>query len=230
MKILIATPAYAGQVCADYTESLLYTCMMLSSLKIEYQVKFIKHQIVTRARNMLSSIFLDDESFTHMLFIDADIVWHPLEVKKLIDHDLECVIGVYPNKRYFWEGDKLILKPSSAFDKLNSKLDNEEEESVNMLDNNLIKIKYAATGFMLLKRAALERIKDDVDSFFLPGGNGEPILLHNYWDCKVVDHDYLTEDFHFSYLFNKNGGKIYADKSINLKHIGPHIYGELLKE
>ena len=111
-----------------------------------------------------------------------------------------------------------------------SKLNNEDEESVNILDDNLIKIKYAATGFMLLKRAALERIKDDVDSFFLPGGNGEPILLHNYWDCKVVDHDYLTEDFHFSYLFNKNGGKIYADKSINLKHIGPHIYGELLKE
>ena len=48
-------------------------------------------------------------------------------------------------------------------------------------------------------------------------------------DCNVVDNDYLTEDYYFSYLFNKNGGKIYADKRIQLKHIGMHEYGELIK-
>ena len=114
MKILIATPAYGGQVYSKYTESLLSTCLMLNSLNIEYEVKFINHQIVTRARNMLSSVFLRNESFTHMLFIDADIVWNPIEVKKLIDHNLECVIGLYPNKNYHWKENNLKLLPSSV--------------------------------------------------------------------------------------------------------------------
>ncbi|MBI96700.1 hypothetical protein CL656_06115 [bacterium] len=216
MKILIATPAYGGLVHAGYTESLLNTCMMLSSCGIGYEVKFIENQIVTRARNMLSSIFLKHTTFTHMLFLDADVVWNAYDVKKLIDHNLECVIGIYPNKQYYWSNGKLLLLPSSGIFKPQTKI-----------KPNLIKIKYAATGFMLLKREALERIKHEVETFILPGSDGEKITLHNYFDCKVIGDEYLTEDYYFSYLFNKNGGEIYADETIKLKHIGPHKYGEL---
>ena len=35
-------------------------------------------------------------------------------------------------------------------------------------DNHLFEIEKAVTGFMLLNKAALERIKNDVDYFFLP--------------------------------------------------------------
>ena len=83
---------------------------------------------------------------------------------------------------------------------------------------------------MLLKRNALEKIKNDVEIFCLPGSQNETIKLHNYFDCKVVDNDYLTEDYYFSYLFNKNGGEIFADETIKLKHIGPHEYGELINK
>lgn len=217
MKILIATPAYGGQVYTGYTESLLYTCMMLNNIGIDYQVKFIGNQIVTRARNMLSSIFMRDKTFTHMLFLDADVVWNPLDVKKLIDHDMECVIGVYPNKKYYWNGDSLILNPSSVI-----------EKPIKRKKNNLVKVKYAATGFMLLQRKALERIQYDVETFILPSGD-KNITVHNYFDCAVVDNDYLTEDYYFSYLFHKNGGEIYSDETIRLLHIGPHYHGELLK-
>lgn len=216
MKILIATPAYGGQVCANYTESLLYTCKFLDKLQIEHEIKFINNQIVTRARNMLSSIFMENKSFTHMLFIDADIVWNPLDVKKLIDHNLECVIGIYPNKQYKKKNDKLFLLPSSkVYQPFECK-------------DNLVRIEYGATGFMLLKREALERIQNDIETFNLPSGkDGEMIKLYNYFDCKVINNDYLTEDYYFSYLFNKNGGIIYADRTIHLRHIGAHEYGEL---
>ncbi len=222
-KVFIATPAYGGNVCSAYTESLLYTCMLLSRHNIEFELKFINNQIVTRARNMLSSLFMDNNSFTHMMFIDADIVWQPKHVLMLIQHDLECTIGIYPNKSYSWNGDKLGLNPSSVIDNTST---NENDDKYNP---NLIRIKHGATGFMLLKKSALIRIQDDVETFILPGSNGEPIKLYNYFNCKVVDNDYLTEDYYFSHLFNKNGGKIYADKRITLHHIGTHRYGELLK-
>jgi choline kinase len=217
MKILIATPAYGGQVYSRYTESLVYTCFFLKMNNIDFELKYINNQLVTRARNMCSSIFLEDKTFTHMMFIDADVVWQPQDVKKLLDHDKECVIGVYPNKEYFWQQDNLSLAPSSVI------------ENPNEITEGLVKVKYGATGFMLLARNALERIKDKVETFFLPGSNGEQVELHNFFDCKVVDHDYLTEDYYFSYLFNESGGQIYADTSISLTHLGTHEYGSILK-
>ena len=214
ISILIGTPAYNGMCCTQYTESLIYTIALLSQFNVKFEVKFINNQIVTRARNMLCSLFMADDSFTHMLFIDADIKWHPYDVIKLLNHDLECCIGVYPNKAYYKVNNILILKPSSILGKTSE-------------NNNLEKISRAATGFMLLKKSALIRIQDSIETFYLPDNNGKNILLYNYFDCNVVDKDYLTEDYYFSYLYYKNGGEIWADKSIKLIHIGNHNYGEL---
>jgi choline kinase len=214
-NILLATPAYGGNVCARYTESLVQTCELLKSMNIKYTLKFINNQLVTRARNMLCHLFMKDERFTHMMFLDADVVWNPVDIVKLITHEKECVIGVYPNKMYYWENDKLILYSSSKL--LPHKRSGE-----------LIEVERAATGFMLLTKPALKRIEKDIDTFKLPSGP-DIETLYNYFDCNVVDHDYLTEDYYFSYLFLKNGGKIYADTSITLLHIGNHEYGVLLK-
>lgn len=215
IKILIGTPAYAGQCYTGYTESLLYTMMLLSQYNIKATVKFVNNQLVTRARNMICSIFMNDDSYTHLLFIDADIKWSPEHVLMLLEHDLECSIGIYPNKQYYKINGNLILKPSSSI--INPHIEK----------GTLIKVNKAATGFMLIKKSALIKIQNDVETFYLPGDNGD-ILLHNYFDCKVVDNDYLTEDYYFSYLLNKNHGEIWADKRIKLLHIGTHNYGELI--
>lgn len=216
INVLIGTPAYGGMCCTAYTESLLYTTMFLSQKNINFQVKFINNQIVTRARNMICSIFMEDDSFSHLLFIDADVQWSPEHVMMLIEHDLECVIGVYPNKQYYKINGDIKLNPSSVFAK------------PNMEKDNLIKIDKAATGFMLLKKSALIKIQKDIDTFILPNSEKKDIVLYNYFDCNVVNNNYLTEDYYFSYLFNKNGGEIWADIRIVLGHIGSHTYGELI--
>lgn len=218
-RLLIATPAYNGQVSSKYTESLLMTCLLLSKHNIEFQIKFINNQIVTRARNMLSHLFMKGD-FTHMLFIDADIVWNPDDVLKLLSHNEECVVGIYPNKAYHInsESNKASLMPSSKIC-----VSNESK------GHYLQRLEYAATGFMLLRKAALQRIELDVDTFYLPNSSSDSesnlSKLYNYFDCNVVDENYLTEDYYFSHLFNKNGGKIFFDKRINLIHIGNHEYG-----
>ena len=221
INLLIATPAFGGNVCSDYTKSLLFTCILLSQKGIQFDVQFINNQLVTRARNMLCSIFMNNEQYTHMIFIDADVVWDPRHVLMLLEHDLECVIGVYANKGYYWKDGKLTLNPSSQF------------ESNAMLmapppNKHLVRISLAATGFMLFKKSALLKIQNDVETFYLPK-NGNKELIYNYFDCRVVDQAYLTEDYYFSYLFRKNGGEIFADNRIVLGHIGPHEYGSLLK-
>lgn len=79
-------------------------------------VGLCNNQIVTCARNMLSHLFMKGD-FTHMLFIDADIVWNPDDVLKLLSHNEECVVGIYPNKTYSInsESNQLTLMPSSKY-------------------------------------------------------------------------------------------------------------------
>ena len=222
IHLLIATPAFGSQIYTPYVESLIQTCGLLSVKNIRWSVKFINNQLVTRARNMLSSMFLENKDFTHMIFIDADIMWNPIDILKLLSYQLECVVGVYPNKGYFWKDDKLIMQPSSRFMKTTN-----VQELKHPIHSNLIKMNQVATGFMLLTKSALLRIKHEVDYFYLD--NNKDTKIYNYFDCNVVNHDYLTEDYYFSYLFNKNGGEIYADMTIKLMHFGPHGYGSLIK-
>lgn len=214
-KILIGTPAYAGQCYTAYTESLLDTIKLLENRGIETSIKFINNQIVTRARNMICSIFMEDDSYTHLLFIDSDIKWNPSDVLLLLEHKKECVIGIYPNKKYYRGNGILKLNPSSVF--YNPMIEKD----------NLVKVKLAATGFMLIEKSALKRIEKDIDVFCLPAGNDKIEFLYNYFDCNVVDMNYLTEDYYFSYLLYKNNGEIWADNRINLYHIGTHAYGEI---
>jgi len=214
LNIFIATPCYNGQVYASYTESLINTIHMFYAMNIKFNVHFIKNQIVTRARNMLSHIFLQEENkYTHMMFIDADVVWEPKHILWLLEHNKECVIGIYPNKRY--DASYNLCSSSQAKTPIEIK-------------NNLFEVKYAATGFMLLNKNALERIKDKIDFFYLPSGNSDKkqLKIYNFFDCNVVNHDYLTEDYNFSNLFNESKGTIYADSRIRLKHCGTHEYSQ----
>lgn len=208
LNILIATPCYNGQVYASYTESLLNTTIIFNKLGIKYTVQFIKNQIVTRARNMLTYNFLEEEhNFTHLLFIDADVVWQPQDIMFLLEHDKEITIGIYPNKAY---DSNYNLQPSSVIKNHN-------------IVNNLLEVKYAATGFMLIKKCVFNKIKKNVEQFYLPRGD-EKVNVYNFFDCNVVNGDYLTEDYYFSHLYNQTGGTIYADIRIKLKHLGTHEY------
>ena len=88
-----------------------------------------------------------------------------------------------------------------------------------------MEIKFAATGFMLISREALLELAPHVETYAYPFMGNRAAVFHNFFDCAVVDNDYLTEDYHFSHLLRKNGQQIFADMRIQLKHIGPETYG-----
>jgi hypothetical protein len=40
----------------------------------------------------------------------------------------------------------------------------------------------------------------------------------------------LSEDYHFCELWKKEGGRIFADPTIELRHVGQHVYaGDLMR-
>lgn len=210
--LFIGTPCYGAQVSCNFTRSLIATIELLKSQHINVIVHFLPNQIVTRARNLLADYFLKSHC-SHLLFIDADIEWKPEDVLKLIRHDKELGVGLYANKAYVGiKKDPNLFKNiqySSTF------FDNGHT----MSPNNLLEIKHGATGFMLIKRCVFDTVREKTDEFLYSN-----VKMNDYFPCKVVDNDYLTEDYAFCQMWRETGGKVWADMSICLNHEGWHSY------
>ena len=103
--------------------------------------------------------------------------------------------------------------------------------NVNFMDrtlqiaNNLTKVRHIATGFMMFKRELLTTMHlaypetkyvDDV-GFLSPE---ECDFSYALFDCGIDEGHYLSEDWLFCDRWNKIGGDIFIDVSIDLTHTG----------
>ena len=247
--LIILTPCYNSSMYVTYTESLLQTMFMCKDLGINATVHFCRNDsLVSRARNNLIAKAMSIPTATHFLFIDADITWSPFDILKLLVADKHIVGGIYPIKNY--EFDKLAANPNAVNDifarknksQLKDAFSNKEYLQTNMvryninyvsnmleIENNLTKVKHLATGFMLIKRSVIEvmskafpqtKYVDDVN--FLSGKEND--FAYALFDCGVEDNHYLSEDWMFCRRWQKMGGSVYADITINLDHTGVETY------
>ncbi len=249
VKVCLLTPCY-GSVCfVNYVICLMKTKELLEKYNIELKIEFCKgDSLVSRARNNLIAKAMSESTVTHILFIDNDITWNPVNVIKLIIADKPLVGGVYPLKNYKWEKlskDKDFVK-KTIDKKNNSMLKNVMDDdlliqhslleyNINYVTNtikinrNLTEVRHIATGFMMIKRGVIEKMfqafpntkyTDDV-SFLEPNENEFAYAL---FDCAVEDGHYLSEDWLFCNRWTNLGGKIFIDVSINLTHTGIEDY------
>ena len=58
--------------------------------------------LITRGRNKMVIRFLEDESLTHLFWIDSDIASPPQQVCRLLLADRDVCAGVYPMKSINW--------------------------------------------------------------------------------------------------------------------------------
>jgi hypothetical protein len=243
--LVILTPCYNSTVFVSYMESLIQTFAMCKEFGLRMKVHFCKNDsLVSRARNNLVAKAMTDKNMTHMLFIDADITWDPIDIIKLILADKGVVGGIYPIKNYNWgnfsEDPDFVRKIMAK--KQNSQLNNmmtdlqflktnmvkynvNYESSVLNVTNNLAKVRHLATGFMMIKRAVIEsmmrgfpdtKYTDDVG--FLTGDENN--FAYALFDCGVEEGHYFSEDWLFCHRWTKMGGGVYIDVTINLDHTG----------
>jgi len=246
LYLAILTPCYGSQCYVNYVSCLMNTMTLFSSLGIKLRVEFCRNDsLVSRARNNLIGKVMYDKDITHMLFIDADITWNPIDILKLILADKNIVGGVYPIKNYDWK--KLIEPGRNVVQEWTDKK-NASQLSGTMSDqdfvqnkmmrynlnyisntleisNNLTRVRHLATGFMMIRRDTIEKMArafpstkytDDVG--FLHGPENE--YAYALFDCGVEDGHYCSEDWLFCSRWGKMGGEVWVDVTINLNHCG----------
>src|ERR1700709_576266 len=101
IHLVVATPCFGGQVSSIYAGSIFHLQRAVRS-KPNLDLTVLMRDgdaLITRARANLVTLFLDNPSATHLLFVDADIGFAPDQVFRLLESQAEVGAGIYPLKR-----------------------------------------------------------------------------------------------------------------------------------
>lgn len=240
VNINLATPMYGGSCFGEYVSSVVNLQAVCISNNIGFKTNYIYNEsLITRGRNELVYQFLKDGSGTHLLFVDSDIQFNANDVLKMVNYDKDIVCGTYPKKSIDW--NKVVYAVNNGMNNpddleiaacnyaYNSLCENQKDLIKMFEGTDLIEVKHAATGFMLIKREVFINLFNKVNTYTMPadvyGTDGER-TIRCFFDTKISENkEYLSEDWFFCELWRKYGGKIYIDPQIRLKHIGMKIFG-----
>lgn len=237
IHLVVATPCFGGQVTSVYASSIFALQRELrstSNVNLTVQLRD-GDALITRARANLATLFLDDPTATHLLFIDADIGFTPQQVFRLIESGGDVVAGVYPIKRINWTKARRAVgenRRDVAAASLDYVLELDDPDRVAVV-NGFARVRYAGTGFLMIRRRVLERMIAHPDyaplQFFREHSHdalaGSP---HRFglFECMIdrATGTYLSEDFAFCKRWTDIGGEIWADLDSRLDHVGPSVF------
>lgn len=213
MQILIGTPAYGGMIHSDYVSSLLE----YQQVGISFGLATIGNEsLITRARNSIISYFHQlPESFTHLLFLDADIRLPATGLKTLLDHNKDVIGAPVPLKGYWKDGTPKYN--ISGFE--------------NKVADNLFTTKRVGTAVFMLSRKAVndlvEKAKQDGAVYKNNKGydNKENISnmdMYDIFQVGVVDGEYLSEDYWVCRSLSSLNYDIHVVDNVMVTHHGMH--------
>lgn len=225
IKILVATPAYGGQLYVGYLTNIIKLDRLCreNNIIIDYEFCF-NESLITRARNTLTHKFMATD-YTHLLFIDADIEFEPLDIIKLIQSEKDVIGGLYPKKCIDWNNVKRNIEAGCNINDI--PLSGRLPVSIILNENDLnvkeeiIETRYTGTGIFLIKRDVLDKMKEKFPNDYY---NADGISYFKFFDTELKYGVYLSEDYWFCDRWREMGGKVYLLKSFRCKHWGVYAY------
>lgn len=188
--------------------------------------------LITRARNTLVSMFLNDTDMTHLLFVDADIGFEPRDVIRMIAADKSVVAAMYPIKAYDWKNQvsssSAESREEAALQYVGSPLPAELAE----WDGDFVTGSFGGTGMMLIKREVLEQMigaypnLQYLSKHTYPRTVQTPKTQYALFESMINPKtgDYLSEDYAFCQRWRDIGGTIWIDTLAKLAHTGQHRF------
>lgn len=141
-----------------------------------------------------------DGGFTHMMFIDADMVFPSSGIMRLLDNDKD-IVGANYNQR----GNPSAGDPKTSVVKMAD--DTGRLIATDHVPGQLFKCAGLGLGFTLMKMSVFE------------------ILNKPYFrDFEAADGDHHTEDIEFCEKARAAGLEVWCNPTIKMGHIGSYLY------
>ena len=236
LNVFFATPCYGGLVTDQYFLSMFRLSQALMQYGIKFRITTLRNEsLIPRARNILTAMFLEDQSSTHLMFIDADIEFDPESVIRMLAMDEDVIAAAYPKKTINWGMVKAAaqrgeenLSTFGADYAINLKV----EPGTNRVRSHMgtVEVLDASTGFFLVKKEVVEKMTQHYPELHYRNDSSIDPKFNPYcyalWDTMIDPKDkrYLSEDYTFCRRWQDMGGEIWVDPNTKLNHVGSYTF------
>jgi hypothetical protein len=196
--------------------------------RVGHDVCFHSDSLITRARNRIVTNFLHQPEYTHILFIDADIVFDPETVLRYLAFNKDLVAGIYPIKNLnLRELRRLPIDDDRAAEAASYSYSSEvsPEQGEPPVDG-FARVEYAAGGFMMIRRQALEAMAAHYPELHYKEDftGPETAVSYAFFDTMIHAGLFLPEDYSFCRRWRDMGGEVWGDLLSRFDHIGKFVY------
>lgn len=248
MKILVGTPAYGDRVMNGYHASIvdLVRAFARAAPDIEFVHKVIDVPVLATARNIMASIVLNDPSFTHLLFIDADMGFSPTLIARMLAFRKPFIGSIYPSKTDSFDAFMDLAKKHPEASTLQLRLAASRYicggeailrnvvgggQGLEVIDG-FVRVKASGTGIMLIERGVFEHLRDRLPDMWIsePGeavrrwGLEQGGLFRGFDTIVNPDGYHVGEDIAFCLRWVLDGGEIWAAIDEAIVHSGIGYY------
>lgn len=227
VSLFLSTPCYGGVCLQDYVESVLKLQRMCFTHGVHLMLDTTENEsLVHRARNLAVARFMYKTQADHFMFIDADVHFEAESVFRLLasTHDITC--AVYPKKVVMWnQAEQAVLHGDQRdLSKLSASLVMNFKYAQSQIQNGFVEVLDGPTGFLMIKRHVFERMFEKYPELNCKNDH-QNRDLDEYcavFDCMIdpVTKRYLSEDYAFCRRWQQMDGKIFADVTTTLGHVG----------
>lgn len=217
-SMLIAIPTYDGKILAEATNSLLFTVAKAQHHGLDMAFTYLSGcALVDLVRDSMAHTFLK-ESYQKILMIDADIVFTPDDILRILHYsrDYPIIGATYPSRVELANGtSRYYLRPKDG--------------KISYTKDGFLEVDGFGAGFLCVDKSVFEALASHVPQYsggFVQQGvvaDREP--HHNFFpigiDALGAHHG---EDYGFFLLAKKYGFTPVVDLDIKLGHVGSKVY------
>ena len=234
MKILIGTPAYGYQVTAEYHASVFRLALDFARRRPEVTLesRTVGLSLLSMNRNILANMVLQDESYSHLLFIDADMGFAPDVVERMLDFGEPVVGCLYPSRKRKLDAVVEAARNGGgreqALDAGLSFIGTPELAGGRpIVRGDFLRVAEAGTGLMLIRREVFEQMRRDCPELWSDDplgqyrGAGLQGVLQLFEPYQMPSGLYYGEDVAFCRRWiERSGGEVWACWNAEITHVG----------
>lgn len=199
VKIMVAVPAYTGQLSFQFVESFVAAFALCFVNGIELHLEVAPgFSLVHYARNFLVAKFLKGD-FTHLLWIDSDLGFDPRAIPRMLNRNVDVILGAYPTKERQMMFHVQLLGPPDA--------------------TGLAEIDRGPGGFCLMSQYAVATVSESVRKHKM-SRDGVDYKVPNVFDMVHEGETLWGEDFVFHKRLRRLGFSIYIETDLVFTHVG----------
>jgi hypothetical protein len=193
MKVLIATPAHDGRLDVWYTTSLVNSVRIAQENGIFLHPVFMSYDAGAEGEERSVPLALDYDA---VIWIDADLEWHPMWIMELLASDKDVIGGTYRKKTDDAELYTVKTKNLAA-------------------EDGLIKVDGLGLGFVKMSKKAIADLWEASEPYENEGRECRMVC-----DIGIIDGQLVSEDNMVAKKLKDLGFDMWLDPRMTCCHIG----------